>query len=69
MYNSLEEMNENLINILVHYNLYRRHKPKERTQSKNTFNAVKKWFELDPGIIKENRSNYKINSIFLSPKS
>ncbi len=48
-YNSLEEMNDDLMNFLVHYNLYRRHGSLRRELKVKTpfINAVEKWFELD----------------------
>lgn len=59
-YNSLEEMNTDLIQFLVHYNLYRRHGSLRRElKVKTPFNAVEKWFELDPKIFKENPNQFK----------
>ena len=50
-YNSLEEMNVDLMRFLVHYNLYRRHGSLRRElKVKTPLNAVEKWFELDPEI-------------------
>lgn len=54
-YDSLEQMNEDLMSFLVHYNLYRRHGSLRRElKVKTPFNAVEKWHQLDPGIFKEN---------------
>ena len=56
-YNSIEEMKEDLINFLVHYNLYRRHGSLRRElKVKTPFNAVEKWHKLDtpPEIFKDN---------------
>ena len=48
-YNSLDEMNIDLMNFLVFYNLYRRHGSLRRElKVKTPYNAVEKWFELDP---------------------
>jgi len=59
-YNSLEEMNTDLIQFLVHYNLYRRHGSlKRELKVKTPFNAVEKWFELDPKIFKEKPNQFK----------
>ncbi|NCT16809.1 MAG: IS481 family transposase, partial [Flavobacteriia bacterium] len=53
IYNSLEEMNQDLIGFLVHYNLNRRHGSLRREiKVKTAFNAIEKWFELDPIIFK-----------------
>jgi len=53
-YSSLEEMDEDLIKFLVHYNLYRRHGSlRRKLKVKTPFNAVEKWFELDPKILKK----------------
>jgi len=59
-YESVEEMNKDLINFLVHYNLYRRHGSLRRElKVKTPLNAVEKWYELDPKIFKENPENFK----------
>jgi transposase-like protein len=59
-YSSLEEMNHDLMNFLVHYNLYRRHGSLRRElKVKTPFNAVEKWCELDPEIFKENPIEFK----------
>ncbi len=59
-YNSLEEMNIDLMNFLVHYNLYRRHGSLRRElKVKTPFNAVEKWYELDPEIFKEKPDSFK----------
>jgi transposase-like protein len=59
-YNSLEEMNEDLMCFLVHYNLYRRHGSLRRElKVKTPWDAVEKWFELDPVIFKENPAMFK----------
>lgn len=59
-YNSIEEMNIDLINFLVHYNLYRRHGSLRRElKVKTPFNAVEKWHELDPEIFKTKPVNFK----------
>ena len=51
LYNSLEEINDDLMNFLVHYNLYQRHGSLRRELNVQTpFNAVEKWYELDPQI-------------------
>ena len=65
-YDSLEEMNQDLINFLVHYNLYRRHGSLRRElKVKTPFDAVQKWSELDPDIFKENINAFKIKILNL----
>jgi transposase-like protein len=67
-YNSLEEMNEDLMRFLVHYNLYRRHGSLRRElKVKTPFNAVEKWNELDPKIVKENPTDFKTKILLLKP--
>ena len=54
-------MNQDLIGFLVHYNLHRRHGSLRRElKVKTPFNAIEKWFELDPKIVKKrNYTNFK----------
>ncbi len=59
-YNSLKEMNADLMQFLVHYNLYRRHGSLRRElKVKTPFNAIEKWYELDPEIFKTTLENFK----------
>ena len=59
-YNNLEEMNQDLMSFLVHYNLYKRHGSLRRElKVKTPFNAVDKWYELDPEIFKEEPREFK----------
>ena len=68
-YYSLEEMNEGLMKFLVHYNLYRRHGSLRRElKVKTPFNAVEKWFELDPETFKEKPNEFKQKIISLTLK-
>lgn len=54
-YTNLEQMNQDLMKFLVHYNLYRRHGSLRRElKVKTPFNAVEKWYQLDPEIFIEN---------------
>lgn len=65
-YNTLEEMNRDLMKFLIHYNLYRRHGSlRKELKVKTPFNAVEKWFELDPEIFKENPSLFKSRILLL----
>jgi transposase-like protein len=59
-YNSLQEMNDDLMQFLVHYNLYKRHGSLRRElKVKTPLNAVEKWHELDPEIFKEKPTEFK----------
>jgi len=58
-YDSLEQMNEDLMNFLVHYNLYRRHGSLRRElKVKTPYNAVEKWHQLDPDIFNQKPSDF-----------
>jgi len=47
-------MNADLMDFLVHYNLYRRHGSLRRELKVRTpFNAVEKWHQLDPDIFNQ----------------
>ena len=68
-YNSLQEMNDDLMQFLVHYNLYKRHGSLRRElKVKTPFNAVEKWYELDPQIFKENPEEFKQKILNLKPE-
>ena len=59
-YNNLEEMNQDLMSFLVHYNLYKRHGSLRRElKVKTPFKAIEKWYELDPEIFKDEPSEFK----------
>ena len=59
-YSSLTEMNTDLMNFLVYYNLYRRHGSLRRElKVKTPFNAVEKWFEFDEKIFNQNPDQFK----------
>ncbi|GHT17144.1 IS481 family transposase [Bacteroidia bacterium] len=50
-YENVQQMNKDLINFLVYYNLYRRHGSLRRElQVKTPFDALNKWFTLHPSI-------------------
>ena len=68
-YNSFEEMNNDLIKFLIHYNLYRRHGSLRRElKVKTPLNAVEKWHELDPEIFKEKPEEFKNKILNLKNK-
>jgi transposase-like protein len=60
IYNTIEEMNRDLMGFLVNYNLHRRHGSLRRElKVKTPFNAVEKWQELAPEIFKEKPDDFK----------
>ena len=68
-YSDLEEMNRDLMEFLVHYNLYRRHGSLRRElKVKTPYDAVEKWCELDPEIFKENALTFKNKILNLKRK-
>jgi transposase-like protein len=68
-YNSLEQMNDDLMRFLVHYNLYRRHGSLRRElKVKTPFNAIEKWYELDEKIFKQEPNDFKNKILSLKPK-
>lgn len=59
-YDSLEQMNDDLMRFLIHYNLYRRHGSlRRKLKVKTPFNAVEKWYELDEKIFKQKPKDFK----------
>lgn len=67
-YSSLEEMNQDLMGFLVHYNLYRRHGSLRRELNvKTPFNAVEKWHELDPEIFNQDPFSFHLKILNLKP--
>lgn len=59
-YETLEEMNNDLINFLQTYNLYRLHGGLRRELNvKTPMEAIEKWYELKPEIFKENPTVFK----------
>jgi len=66
-YINLEMMNQDLMNFLVHYNLYRRHGSLRRElKVKTPFNAIEKWQQLDPEIFTETSEAFKIKILNLN---
>jgi transposase InsO family protein len=65
-YGSLQEMKTDLVQFLVHYNLYRRHGSLRRElKVKTPLNAVEKWHKLDPEIFKQNPEEFKMKILNL----
>jgi transposase-like protein len=68
-YDSSEQMQDDLMQFLVHYNLYRRHGSLRRElKVKTPFNAVEKWYELDKNIFKQDPMEFKNKIISLKNK-
>lgn len=68
-YNSVDQMNDDLMNFLVHYNLYRRHGSLRRElKVKTPFNAIEKWYQLDFKIFKINPEKFKNKILSLKIK-
>jgi len=64
-YANLEEMQSNLTDFLINYNLYRRHSGlRKELNVKTPINAIEKWFELEPDCFKENPLQFK-NKVLL----
>ena len=68
-YENKEQMNADLMNFLVHYNLYRRHGSlRKELNVKTPFDAVEKWYKIKPEIFKENPLLFKNKILSLKPK-
>ena len=68
-YNSLQQMYDDLMQFLVHYNLYKRHGSLRRElKVKTPFNAVEKWYELDSKMFKEKPEEFKQKILNLKPE-
>ena len=53
-YKDKDEMENDLMNFLVHYNLYRRHGSlRKELNVKTPFDAIEKWYKIKPEIFKE----------------
>ena len=67
-YENLNQMNLDLMQFLVFYNLYRRHGSLRRElKVKTPYNAVEKWYELKPEIFKEKPAEFKAKILSLKP--
>lgn len=65
-YLNIKEMDEDLTNFLIHYNLYRRHGSLRRElKVKTPFDAIQKWYELDSNIFKEKPEDFKVKILNL----
>jgi transposase InsO family protein len=59
-FGKIEDLQSNLTDFLINYNLYRRHGSlRKELNVKAPINAIEKWFELEPEIFKENPLRFK----------
>lgn len=66
-YINFEMMNQDLMNFLLQYNLYRRHGSlRKELKVKTPFNAIEKWYQLDPEIFKETPEIFKLKLLNLN---
>lgn len=66
-FKNIEEMNTELTKFLIYYNLQRRHGSlRKELKVKTPFNAVEKWFSLNPELFKMNPSNFKNKILYLN---
>ena len=69
-YGTKEEMNSHLMKYLAFYLLYRRHGSLKRELGvKTPYEAVEKWYELNPEIFYENPLQFKKKVLFLHRKA
>ena len=63
------QMNNDLMNFLVFYNLYRRHGSiRKELKVKTPFDAIEKWYKIKPKIFKQNPVKFKSKILSLKPK-
>ncbi len=68
-YDSVQQMKEDLMQFLIHYNIYRRHGSLRRElKVKTPFNAVEKWYEFDEKIFKQKPLDFKNKILSLKNK-
>ena len=68
-YNNKDEMQNELLKFLMYYILYRRHRRLRKDLNvKTPFDAIEKWFEINPKIFKENPLQFKIKSFIFKNK-
>jgi transposase-like protein len=66
-YQNKQEMHNDLFKFLLFYNLYRRHGSlRKELNVKSPFNALEKWFALEPDIFLTNPTIFKNNLLSLS---
>jgi transposase-like protein len=68
-YQSKPEMENDLMRFLSYYNLYRRHGSlRKELKVKTPFDAMEKWYQLEPEIFKINPTEFKNNLLILQQK-
>lgn len=68
-YENKQQMNNDLMSFLVHYNLYRRHGSlRKELNVKTPFDAIEKWYKIKPEIFKEKPDVFKQKNLSLKPK-
>ena len=68
-YQNKDQMNNDLMNFFVHYNLYRRHGSlRKELNVKAPFNAIEKWYKIKTEIFKQNPDDFKNKILSLKPK-
>jgi transposase-like protein len=61
-YENLQEMNQDLMAFLSYYNLYRRHGSlRKELNVKTPFEAMKKWYEIEPSLFRVNPNEFEQN--------
>lgn len=66
-YQNLEEMNTEILNFMCFYNLYRRHGSlKKELNVKTPFQAIERWYQLEPEIFIKNPIEFKEKLLILS---
>jgi transposase-like protein len=59
-YNNKQEMTKALNSFLIHYLIFRRHGSlRKELNVKTPFNAIEKWYDLQPDLFTENPSDFK----------
>ncbi|MBW6537688.1 MAG: DDE-type integrase/transposase/recombinase [Mariniphaga sp.] len=65
-YADKEQMNNDLMSFLVHYNLYRRHGSlRKELNVKTPCDAIEKWYKIKPEIFNEKPGDFKKKILFL----
>lgn len=68
-YQDNNQMNNDLMSFLVHYNLYRRHGSlRKELNVKTPFDAIEKWYKIKPEIFKQNPDEFRKKILSLKPK-
>lgn len=69
-YQTLNQMDDDLMAFLVYYNLYRRHGSlRKELHVKTPFDAIEKWYQLEPELFTTKPSDFKTKILNLSPQN